>query len=167
MNLACQVCKKQPATVHLTDITPEGEMRERHLCEQCAQSQGVMPKPVAHMPINELLSGLVADKASVQQLAELRCPKCGLTFVEFRNGGLLGCPNDYDAFEKALIPLIERAHEGASHHIGKVPRRVSVPRSVESDLVRLRRELTKAVDDEKYEEAAKIRDRIQAMETQS
>ncbi|MBN2561237.1 MAG: UvrB/UvrC motif-containing protein [Phycisphaerae bacterium] len=166
MNLACQVCKKQPATVHLTDITPDGEKRERHLCEQCAQREGVTPKPHVHVPIHELLAGLVTSKASAQQIADMACPHCGLTFVEFRNNGLLGCPQDYDAFEKALIPLVERAHEGASHHIGKVPKRLGTPRSVKSDLLRLRHRLTRAVEEEQYEEAAKLRDQISILETE-
>lgn len=167
MNLPCQACKKQAATVHLTDITPDGQMRERHLCEHCAQHEGLTPKPQP-AALNALtqLSGLILDKVSIQQLAELKCPQCGLTFIEFRNAGLLGCPSDYDAFEKAMVPLLERAHENSSHHIGKVPRRLAVPRSSESDLIRLRRELTKAVHEEQYEEAAKIRDRIKTMETQ-
>ena len=164
MNVGCQACKKRPATVHLTDITPEGEKRERHLCERCAQEQGITPKAQAHVPIHELLAGLVTSKASIQQLADLACPHCGLTFVEFRNNGLLGCPRDYDAFEKALIPLIERAHEGSSHHIGKVPTRLGTPRSTENDLIRLKRRLTRAVEDEQYEEAAKLRDRIAMLE---
>lgn len=165
MNLACQACKKQTATVHLTDITPEGEMRERHLCEQCAQKEGLASKSAPHVPLNAILTGLVMDKATIQRLAELKCPNCGLTFVEFRNAGLLGCPSDYDAFEAALVPLIERAHENAGHHIGKVPRRLAVPRSTEGDLIRLRRELTRAVDDEQYEEAAKLRDMIKGLES--
>lgn len=164
MQLACQICKKQPATVHLTDITPQGEKRERHLCEQCAQEEGVTPKP--HVPINEILTGLLAQKTAIQQLADLACPHCKLTFVEFRNTGLLGCAADYDAFEKALVPLIERAHDGSSHHIGKVPRRLGTPLAAENDLIRLRRELLRAVDDEQYERAAKLRDRIHTLETQ-
>ncbi len=164
MSLACQAFNKQAATVHLTDISPEGEMRERHLCEQCAQKEGLASKSSPHIPLNAILTGLVLDKAVIQQLAELKCPSCGLTFVEFRNAGLLGCASDYDAFEKALVPLIERAHENASHHIGKVPRRLAVPRSTEGDLIRLRRKLTKAVDDEQYEEAARIRDEIKNLE---
>ncbi len=167
MNLACQVCKKAPATVHLTDITPEGEMRERHLCDACAAKQGVGTKPQAHVPIHQILSGFVNEKTSIQQLAELRCPDCGMTFVEFRSGGLLGCPRDYDAFEKALAPLIERAHEGSSHHIGKIPARLATPRDTQTDLLKLRRELTRAVDDENYEEAAKLRDKIQLLESQA
>lgn len=164
MNLACQTCKKQAATVHLTDISPDGEKRERHLCEQCAQEEGITPKPQTHVPISELLTGLVVNKGSAKQLADLACPHCGLTFVEFRNDGLLGCPSDYDAFEKALIPLVERAHEGASHHIGKVPRRLGAPRSAKTDLVRLKRRLAKAVDEEKYEEAAELRDKIRVLD---
>lgn len=166
MNLACQACKKNPATVHLTDISPEGEKQERHLCDQCAHQEGIAPKSQAqmHVPIHELLSGLVMNKASIQQLADLRCPDCGLTFVEFRNNGLLGCPSDYDAFEKALVHLIGRAHEGASHHIGKVPRRLAAPRAVENDLIKLKHELTKAIDGEAYEEAARLRDEITVLE---
>lgn len=165
MNLACQACKKHPAVVHLTDITPEGEKRERHLCEQCAQREGATPKPQGPVPLNELLAGLTMNKQSIQQLAEMSCTQCGMTFVEFRHSGLLGCSADYDAFENALIQLIERAHEGASHHIGKVPRRLGTPRETENDLIRLKRELTRAVDDENYEEAAKLRDRIKTLET--
>jgi len=166
MQLACQACKKQTATVHLTDITPQGEKKERHLCEQCAQEEGVMPKPQSHAPINEILSGLIVQKTAIQQLADLACPNCKLTFVEFRNTGLLGCASDYDAFEKALVPLIERAHDGSSHHIGKVPRRLGTPLATENDLIRLRRELMRAVDDEQYERAARLRDRIRTMETE-
>jgi protein arginine kinase activator len=165
MNLACQQCKKQPATVHLTDIV-QGEKRERHLCEACAQEEGVVPKVQQHVPLNELITGLVMNKAAIQQLTELSCQHCKMTFVEFRNGGLLGCPADYDAFEKALVPLIERAHEGASHHIGKVPRRLGTPRNAENDLVRLRRELTQAVSGEQYEAAARLRDQIRTLETE-
>ena len=165
MNLACQSCKKQPATIHLTDILPGGEKRERHLCEQCAAHEEVMPKAAqAHVPLDELLAGLVVGKAAIQQLAELKCPHCGLTFVEFRQNGLLGCPRDYDAFEKALVPLIERAHEGSSHHIGKVPRRLGTPRPTENDLIRLKHRLAKAVDGEQYEEAARLRDKIKVWE---
>jgi protein arginine kinase activator len=165
MNIHCQVCKKQQATVHLTDIV-QGEKQERHLCERCAQEEGILPKAQSHVQLGELITGLVMNKAAIQQLADLACPHCKMTFVEFRNAGVLGCPHDYDAFEKALVPLIERAHEGASHHIGKVPRRLNAPRPSDNDLVRLRRELTRAVDCEQYEEAARIRDRIRQMEEQ-
>jgi protein arginine kinase activator len=166
MNFACQSCKQQPATVHLTDIARDGEKRERHLCESCAQKEGVTPNPQPMAKVSHLLTAFVeGGKAGAKQIADLACPDCGMTFVEFRSSGLLGCANDYKAFEKALVPLIERAHQGASHHIGKLPRRQGKSRVVENDLLRLRRKLTRAVDDERFEEAAKLRDDISTLES--
>ena len=161
----CQGCQGRKATVHLTDISPEGAKQERHLCDKCAQSEGITPTQAAYVPINELLSGLLGHKQSAQELAGLCCPDCGLTFAEFRNNGLLGCPKDYEIFERALVPLIERAHEGASHHVGKAPRRDGERRAPEGELLRLRRDLTRAVDSEDYEAAARIRDAIRIKES--
>lgn len=151
----------------MTEISPEGEHRVRDLCDHCAQEEGLIPsaKQTTQVPFNEILSGLVVQqKATIQELAHLRCPKCNLTFVEFRNAGVLGCGHDYDAFEKALLPLIERAHENQSRHIGKAPRRLGISRPAENDLIKLRHELTRAVDDEQFEKAARLRDQIRTME---
>lgn len=156
----CQRCKKQAAVIHLTEID-KGESRERHLCEQCAAEEGLTQKPAI---LNELVTSLLVQKAGAKEMAALVCPHCKLTFAEFRNGGLLGCPHDYEAFEKALVPLIERAHEGASHHVGKIPRRRRGEAPPADDLIRLRQELNKAVSLEQYEKAAQIRDRIRLLE---
>lgn len=158
----CQRCKKQAATVHVTDIR-KGEKVERHLCDGCAVQTKVTPTAV--VPFGPSLASFIAKKAGASDLAKLTCPNCHLTFAEFQSTGLLGCPADYDAFEKALVPLIERAHEGGSHHVGKIPRRLGTPRPVENDLVRLRGELTKAVSTEQYEKAATLRDQIKTLET--
>lgn len=160
----CQRCKKQAATVHVTEIE-QGEKRERHLCPACAEEKGYTAEKV--VPFGKTLAGFIVQSVGgAKELSQLACPHCELTFVEFRNSGLLGCAGDYDAFEKALVPLIERAHEGTSHHVGKIPRRRGTPRPVENDLVRLRSELTKAVSDEQYEKAAALRDQIRTLETQ-
>ena len=160
--MQCQRCKKQAAVIHLTDIE-KGETRERHLCEQCATEEGVTHKPAV---LNELVTSLLMHKTGAKELAALACPHCKMTFVDFRNGGLLGCPHDYDAFDKALTPLIERAHEGSSHHVGKIPRRQGGQPMAENDLIRLRQELNKAVTSEQYEKAAELRDRIRVLESE-
>ncbi len=80
---------------------------------------------------------------------------------------MLGCANDYQVFEKDLTPLLQRAHEGMTHHVGKVPARrggTGVPVKRQVDLTRLRKELTKAVESEDYERAAKLRDQIRQAE---
>jgi protein arginine kinase activator len=168
MKFKCDNCNK-PATVHLTEIR-QGKKIEKHLCEECAAQSEGLPTAKAHTPINELLTNFVMQHSRQQREAGATCPQCGITWAEFRQQGLLGCEHDYDAFERDLTPLIQRAHEGATHHVGKVPLRsggAARPKRKTVDVARLRRELNKAVEAEDYERAAKLRDQIRAAEEAS
>jgi protein arginine kinase activator len=166
--MKCDNCNNQ-ATVHLTEIKA-GKKIEKHLCEQCAaQVEGISVKP--HQPINELLTNFVLAHSGMAKPETATCEHCGITWAEFRQSGLLGCEHDYELFAKDLLPLIQRAHDGATHHVGKVPARresgaqggLAKPKK-QVDLTRLRRELSKAVEAEDYERAAKLRDQIRAAE---
>lgn len=159
----CQRCKKAVATVHLTEVL-KNENREKHLCERCAAEEGVVIQAQAPS-IQEILSNFVTQQSAVQELSQLRCPKCQMSLAEFRNTGLLGCPHDYETFEQALVPIIERSHEGGTRHVGKSPRRLGVPRDFQAELARLRRSLASAVENEDYETAARLRDQINTIET--
>jgi protein arginine kinase activator len=162
--MKCDNCNKT-ATVHLTEIK-HGKKIEKHLCEQCAaQNEGLPVK--SHTPINELLTNFVMAHSGLTKEVGHVCDNCGITWAEFRQGGLFGCANDYQVFEKDLTPLLQRAHEGATHHVGKVPTRrggSGVPMKRQIDLTKLRKELAKAVEAEDYERAAKLRDQIRQAE---
>jgi len=86
-----------------------------------------------------------------------------MTFREFRQRGLLGCASDYEVFAPFLDPLIERAHEGATEHLGKVPAQAGASARRRTELLRLRRQLAEAVERENYESAAGLRDQIEAL----
>jgi len=161
MSLNCQRCQQAKATVHITDTVPE--KRERHLCEQCAEKEGVIVKH--HHTTNEILQQFIKQKAGLSAADDLACPRCGLTFKDFQQKGQLGCPEDYAAFRSVLMPLIERAHEGATQHVGKVPPTVEDTVRKQTGLMRLRRELQDAIEQENYEVAARVRDAIRALET--
>ncbi len=166
--MKCENCNNS-ATVHLTEIKA-GKKIEKHLCENCAAQLEGIGSVKGHQPINELLTNFVMAHSGLQKEQGLQCDNCGITWAEFRQGGLLGCANDYKVFERELAPLIQRAHEGATHHIGKVPTRkgaVGVPakrRTVDVD--RLKKDLARAVEAEDYERAAKIRDQIRQAEAE-
>ncbi len=164
--MICQVCKKHEATIHLTEIT-DGKRAEMHLCQACAIEQGVAIK--SQMPINELLSSLLAaapgdDEIITDSDSELVCPNCGITLEQFRKNALLGCPNDYEVFAKALAPLIEKAHDGHTTHCGKVPAKTPKDTKKQIELLNLRQQLDDAVKTEDYEKAAKLRDQISEIE---
>jgi protein arginine kinase activator len=164
--MQCQVCNKNEATIHLTEIA--GSVRtEMHLCELCAQEQGIAVK--TNIPINELLSNLLAVQPTDEELSghsakDVACPHCGFTLEQFRKEALLGCPYDYEVFEKSLLPLIERAHNGRTTHCGKLPSRVPSDAKKQIELLSLRQQLETAVQSEDYELAAKLRDKINQVE---
>jgi protein arginine kinase activator len=162
--MKCDLCNRA-ATVHLTEIR-SGRKIEKHLCEQCATKIENMPLK-SHTPINQLLTNFVLAHSGAAEEAVASCEACGMTWAEFRQKGLLGCPRDYDTFERDLAPLIQRAHDGAARHVGKSPARVTDGMALqrhEAALARLRKDLTRAVEAEDYEKAAKLRDQIREME---
>lgn len=161
--MLCQHCKKQTATVHLTDLV-KGEKRERHLCDACAAQEGVIVKQ--HVSVPDLLNSFLMSQSGVNELARLRCPECGMTFIEFRSQGLLGCPRDYEVFGEALGSVIERAQEGKTHHTGKEPGQVGEVNALERERQNLQRELRDAVESEDYERAARLRDRLAELQSQ-
>ncbi len=167
--MKCDNCNK-PATVHLTEIR-NGKKVEKHLCEQCAaQAEGMPALVKGHQPINELLTQFVMAHSGLHKELNTTCDQCGITWAEFRQQGLFGCERDYDVFEKDLTPLLQRAHEGATHHSGKIPARGGGtgasprPKRKFVDIAKLRKELQRAVELEDYERAAKLRDQIRQAE---
>lgn len=185
--MRCERCERE-ATIHEV-IIHQGQTRERHLCESCARQAGLSSDP--HMPISKLLSSFMLGPTAAQQPAPphrpaqpskpvVRCAGCGTTYATFKETGLLGCPACYEAFAERLGPLIERAHEGGCHHVGKFPRRalrdcrslndrdrlevlLGSIREREERLESLRKSLAKAVRDEDYERAAALRDELGRM----
>jgi protein arginine kinase activator len=160
--MQCQICHKNDATIHLTEIA-DGTRTEMHVCEHCAAEQDIAVK--SHIPINELLSNLLAVQPTDDELSgpseqKLACPNCGFTLAQFRKEGVLGCPHDYEVFEKALRPLIEKAHDGKTAHCGKIPLKTPQDAKKQMQLLNLRQQLEAAVQSEDYELAAKLRDKI-------
>lgn len=146
------------ATVHET-IIRNGKKVERHLCEACARRVGVVSQGA--LPLQELLGKIASTQASEARQSAEECPSCGMTWSMFRQKGLLGCGECYATFEDELLPLIERAHEGGSRHIGKTPRRAGETAALlQSRLAMLRRQLHEAVAAEQYERAAALRDQL-------
>ena len=90
------------------------------------------------------------------------CPGCGLAYAEFKAKGRLGCPRCYAAFGPVLIPLLEKVH-GAAAHRGKTPERVKGVMASRRELQESEAQLDAAVENEEYEKAAQLRDRIREM----
>ena len=148
--------------MHITDVMPE--QRERHLCQDCAEKEGIIIKQHP-LTTNAILQQFMKQKTAKNVAEDLSCPKCGMSFREFQLKGQLGCPHDYEVFGEVLASLIERAHEGATHHVGKSPTTADAAVRKQTGLLRLQRALREAVEDEDYEVAARVRDQIRVLES--
>jgi protein arginine kinase activator len=167
--MQCQRCKEQTATIHLTEIN-DGQRQETHLCGECADHEGLAIK--SQIPLNELLSTLLASQSSGKEQPTVEvasdnedsCESCGMSMKEFHKGRQLGCANDYEALGDSLEPIIEKNQGGNTTHKGKVPKNAPEDSKKQVEILNLRRQLEDAVENEDYENAAKIRDRIEHLQ---
>jgi len=168
--MKCQKCSK-PATFHITELTG-GKPQELHLCEEHAREYltssssepsdaGSMAAVLAQQMAQQMAVGHTA--AELAELDQRACPVCGITFYEFRSRGRLGCSHDYACFKAQLEPLILNIH-GEREHVGKSPQRGAAGSAKRTQLIRLRREMKEAIDNENYERASELRDEIKQAE---
>ncbi len=167
--MVCDICGKNAATVHLTEIIDE-QMNELHLCEDCARTKSSAMEQ--QFGLSELLAGMAdfekPDKD--EEIVTAKCPSCGLTYADFKKIGRLGCGECYNIFRKYLAPLLKRIH-GSSQHVGKSPLKAKAKPAggvskKKADLQELKAQLQKLIEKEDFEEAARLRDQIKKISSE-
>lgn len=159
----CLQCQK-PAVTHITEIQG-GEAQPLHLCESCTQeylSTADHQLPSSPDDITSKISQLTEDE-DLDDMDNVSCSDCGISFSDFRAKGRLSCPRCYDSFGEELRSLLESIH-GYRQHTGKFPRSNPGRSEKHYALIKLRNQLREAITDEDYESAASLRDEIQALE---
>lgn len=159
----CDKCDRR-ATHHAVELV-NGKKIEKHLCDIHAAEEGLAVKSM-HSTMDQLLTNFVKlhSGSAVVTTKDVICDACGLTFSEFQERSLLGCPRCYASFEALLTPLLERAHEGGAHHLGKVPHHADAGEERQQQLLHMRKRLSEAVVAEDYELAAHLRDELGRLE---
>lgn len=156
--MLCQKCQSRPATVHSVSID-NGHKHEEHLCEECASAKGFL-NISPELGFYKLLPQFFTELNPHLVRGGRACPNCGWVSEEMRRGSKPGCPQCYEEFQQELKPLLNRIH-GADCHRGKISLEVKQqPDALES----LKNRLAALVEEEKYEEAAGIRDQIRRLE---
>lgn len=89
------------------------------------------------------------------------CKTCGLTLGDFRETGLLGCPDCYSSFRDAIIPVLRSTH-GNVQHVGDTPENGSEGEQTPQGNRGIEGKMQKAIQEENFEEAAKLRDELNA-----
>lgn len=174
MSAICDLCKKNAATVHVTEVmeadasTPgvtQGDVHERDLCEACSQTLDLPHVPAMTKSVADIWK-LLQFQYSAQQSRKKGgpvCPQCGMSLEEFRKKGRLGCPKDYEVFQDHILELLERVH-GARAHVGRIPGTTEEALQRMQRSTELRQRLEVAIREEAYEDAARLRDELRSLE---
>lgn len=154
--MICSECKINQATVHITKIV-NGVKKEMHLCSECAKK---LESLGGFKFVNEsdFLMPLLNFNLEESKTKSKICPTCGTRFSDFNSTGYLGCADCYKYFADYLRPVIKRVQKGVKH-LGKIPKDNGELSSVR-EYERLSALLKAAVEEERYEDAAAIRDKL-------
>lgn len=168
--MECQECQKRKATLHFTQLV-NNSLSEIHVCEVCAKEKGYMTYPGEGYSLHNLLAGLFnfdqtqfGSQSFKQPMEEKRCPKCNMSLSNFRRVGKFGCTECYHTFAAQLDPIFKRVHSGNTKHHGKIPKRKGGDLHIKKQVQAYKEELHRLIQDEAFEEAAKVRDKIKALE---
>ena len=132
--MLCDNCKKREANVRYTENV-NGVRRELNLCEECSIRLGIANKmnfdinmDFPSFNIQNLFGGIFEDFANltepqfmplIEQVKDIRCKNCGMSFEDITENGRLGCPECYETFETRLDPILKRI-QGANRHTGRI-----------------------------------------------
>lgn len=159
--MLCNECGKNEAKVHVTQII-NGKKSESHLCEECAKkSQSLLN---SSFTMENLFSAMLNNAFNATTyLPSKGCSKCGMTYDEFRNTGKFGCSDCIDTFKPKLMPVV-KSIQGYEAHMGKIPKRAGGSYKIQKDIEKLTIQLKKSIENEEYEQAAELRDKIREIE---
>ena len=187
--MLCSNCGKNEANVHYTHVI-NGKKTEYNLCDECAKKLGIDELDF-NMPIS--FSNFIGDFFDEDTLLPsfsgnmiTKCPKCGLTYDEFAKNGKFGCGECYETFANRIESVLKNLH-GSVKHRGRAPKRLidksNITKLTDNDnqneikienkpvvdknaeqLDKLNSDIKLAIKEERYEDAAKIRDEIKKIE---
>lgn len=191
-SMLCERCKAREANIHYTEVV-NGVATEHNLCSQCAKEMdfgayaGIAGIFDSELPIGKLLSQLLglsgaAEANLPEEVENLVCPTCQTSYGDFVKNSQFGCPDCYHMFDLLIGDKLKQLH-GSDAHKGKTPAGQMLagdgeengqetlatslfdkPLTIEERVSLLRSKLQEAISEENYEEAARYRDEIRALE---
>ncbi|HOO62648.1 MAG TPA: UvrB/UvrC motif-containing protein [Synergistaceae bacterium] len=185
--MKCSYCGKREAELHIRAVV-DGKVQEFHFCRECARKlrEGfLLPGLASSVPINELaqavgsfLDGFTSEeekenlprhgkKPSREETPLFlhgRCPQCGCDEEWFAMTKFLGCPSCYNAFREDILEYLKKEQKG-DLHVGSTPSWYydEEEENPSVEIRKLEEDLRRLVREERYEEAAELRDRIRSL----
>lgn len=171
--MKCQKCGNKQADTHIKRVI-NGEFEEYNLCSDCAREAGYsnMFDGFANdisSGFNSLLGSFFSNALPARSQST-RCDVCSMSYGDITRTGMMGCANCYKIFADQLMPTIRRVHGNITHcgkhsaFVKKTQGTQPQKNSKENQVEKLKQELKIAVENQEFEKAAELRDKIKEME---
>lgn len=148
-----------------TQVT-DGKLKKFVLCESCAKAKGIT-NPDGLLMAEEALKPMVIGGPEPELFSikgQGACPSCGFTISDLQKVGRLGCPDCYEAFSAEIGQRLSSLHKGVSH-VGHIPAGLARKREMSHKISALEEKLEEAVVEERYEDAAALRDELEKLKS--
>ncbi len=161
--MLCQKCNKNQATVHIKN-TVNGETTELMLCSKCAETENL--SSFWSFPSEKLFSGFYSDSIFGSEFLPKQkvCPVCGTKRSDLASSGKAGCAKCYEIFGDELSRIIKGIH-GNTLHSGSRPGKHMEQLEKNREIETLKKEMQSAVEEQDFEKAAALRDKIKELES--
>ena len=160
--MKCEKCNEREATV-LYKQTVNGATTVSHLCAACAAAAQSEAGFSAHFPFGGDLFGNLFGISAPQKAPVGKHCACGALFSDVQRAGKVFCAKCYETFAEELEPTL-RSLYGKARHTGRAPADRREARAKQDRLAALKAQLSAAIAEENFEQAAKLRDEIRQME---
>lgn len=141
--MKCDLCGADGAKYKYYEVYSDN-VREINICKGCARKKGIDVK-------NKEDSSVSSKKA---------CSTCGLTYKEFKESRQLGCLDCYKTFYEQIQKYLKGTQLDVVHR-GKKPVKNTKVLFVKKEILEMKKRLEGFVEEEKFEEAVELRDRIE------
>ena len=157
---------KNTAAIKFTEVV-DGKAVQHFLCSECYQAR---LEAAAGFSLSVPKPSVRPNRDKTEAPARLKtarkCTSCNVALAQILESALVGCAACYTTFGKEVESILEGIHRGPTH-CGKAYKcndeRMLVRKNIQAKRMLLRHMLK----EENYEEAARLRDEIQAMESAS
>ncbi len=175
----CSICGEEEALIFVKIIN-ENKVDEKGLCAHCAIKYMNNKDKIKNLQfidervldaLEEMRSLLTAIVSNIQVISniltkegknDLKCSNCGFTYDDFKNSGYFGCPYCYNTFHEFIKEFIVEVERGGFHK-GRMPRKYIRLYLLRKEIQFLKSQLKKVIFHERYEEAEKIKKRLESL----
>ncbi len=161
--MLCEKCKLNNATVKYSQNV-NGKKVEHNLCNNCFNKLNY-----GDSFIDNFFNSFFTNNLFFNEYDDnYRCNVCGNTLENLKRTGKMGCANCYNVFRNKLDSIFNNMQE-KNIHLGKSPKNLQTFKpNIETDekenIEALKQKLNIAIQNEDYEQAIEIRDKIKSLE---